>query len=125
MAEYQIRANAAAAHFRQSATIEAGQHDRAARMPGSGGNQAVEQFGVFDLVAPAQRLDDALDMAAAGQRQSVEVGSDRKSGSGASGSPRTPRLVGRSSSDPIRWRPRADPGQKQDTGDRIMLEKRD
>ena len=23
----------------------------------------------------------------------------------------------RSSSDPIRWRPRADPGQKQDTGD--------
>src|SRR5271169_5833190 len=29
----------------------------------------------------------------------------------------------RSSSDPIRWRPRADPGQKQDTGDRIMAQK--
>src|SRR4051794_27265288 len=47
------------------------------------------------------------------------IRSDRKTGSGASGSPRTPRLAGRSSSDPIRWRPRADPGQKQDTGDRI------
>jgi len=30
-------------------------------------------------------------------------------------------LAGRSSSDPIRWRPGADPGQKQDTGDRITL----
>jgi hypothetical protein len=27
-----------------------------------------------------------------------------------------------SSSDPIRWRPSADPGQKQDTGDRIMAQ---
>jgi len=36
---------------------------------------------------------------------------------------RVPRLAGRSSSDPIRWQPCADPGQKQDTGDRITLEK--
>src|SRR5205085_5225995 len=35
--------------------------------------------------------------------------------------PRAFRLAGRSSSDPIRWRPGADPGQKQDTGDRITL----
>ena len=28
-----------------------------------------------------------------------------------------------SSSDPIRWRPRADPGQKQDTGDRIKAQR--
>jgi hypothetical protein len=28
-----------------------------------------------------------------------------------------------SSSDPIRWRPSADPGQKQDTGDRIMAQR--
>jgi len=33
------------------------------------------------------------------------------------------RLADRSSSDPIRWRPRADPGQKQDTDDRITLER--
>jgi hypothetical protein len=32
-------------------------------------------------------------------------------------------LADRSSSDPIRWRPRADPGQKRDTGDRIVLER--
>ena len=32
--------------------------------------------------------------------------------------PRVRRLVGLSSSDPIRWRPRADPVQKQDPGDR-------
>ena len=36
---------------------------------------------------------------------------------------RVPRLAGRSSSDPIRWQPRADPGQKQDTGGRIMLKR--
>jgi hypothetical protein len=29
------------------------------------------------------------------------------------------RLAGRSSSDPIRWRPRADHGQKQETDGRI------
>jgi len=28
-----------------------------------------------------------------------------------------------SSSDPIRWRPRADPGQKRDTGDRITAQR--
>ena len=33
------------------------------------------------------------------------------------------RLAGRSSSDPIRWQLCADPGQKQDIGDRIVLEK--
>jgi hypothetical protein len=30
-------------------------------------------------------------------------------------------LAGRSSSDPIRWRPRADPGQKRETDDRMRL----
>jgi hypothetical protein len=30
-------------------------------------------------------------------------------------------LVDRSLSDPIRWRPRADPGQKRETDDRIRL----
>jgi hypothetical protein len=64
MAAYQIGANAAAAHFRQFATIEAGQHDGAAGVADGGGNQAVKQFGVLDLVAPAKRFDDALDMAA-------------------------------------------------------------
>ncbi len=34
-------------------------------MAGGGGDQAVEQAGVRDLVAAAQRLDDALDVTAA------------------------------------------------------------
>jgi hypothetical protein len=38
---------------------------RAAGMAGGGGDEAVEQAGGFDLVAPAERLDDALDVAAA------------------------------------------------------------
>ena len=36
---------------------------------------------------------------------------------------RVPRLADRSSSDPIRWQPSADPGQKQDTGGRINARK--
>jgi len=40
--EHQIRADTAAADLRQLATIEAGQHDGAAGVPGGGGDQAVE-----------------------------------------------------------------------------------
>jgi hypothetical protein len=36
---------------------------------------------------------------------------------------RVARLADRSSSDPIRWQPSADPGQKQDTGGRINARK--
>src|ERR1700674_699148 len=62
--EHQIGADTAAVDLRQLAAIEVGQHDGAAGMAGGGGDQAVEQAGVFDLVAPAKRLDDALDVAA-------------------------------------------------------------
>jgi len=65
MAEHQIGANAAAAQFRQLAAVEAGQHDGAAGMTGCRGDQAVEQAGGLDLIAPAERLDDPLDVAAA------------------------------------------------------------
>jgi hypothetical protein len=37
----------------------------AAGVPRGGGDEAVEQAGVFDLVAAAERFDDALDMASA------------------------------------------------------------
>jgi hypothetical protein len=62
--EHQVGANASAAHFRQFATVEAGQHDGAAGVACGGGDQAVEHARVLDLVAPTKRLDDALDMAA-------------------------------------------------------------
>ncbi len=65
MAEHQVGADAAAADLRQFAAVEAGQHDGAAGVPGGGGNQAVEQAGGFDLIAAAERFDDALDMASA------------------------------------------------------------
>ena len=44
-------------------------------MAGGGGDQAIEQVGVLDLIAPAERLDDALDMAAAlaGVLDEVEI----------------------------------------------------
>ena len=47
------------------------------------------------------------------------IRSGRKCAAAPQGDRASVRLAGRSSSDPIRWRPRADPGQKQDTGDRI------
>jgi hypothetical protein len=65
VAEHQIGADAMAAQFRQFAAIEAGQYDGAAGVSGGRSDQAIEQTGVLDLVAPAKRLDDALDMAAA------------------------------------------------------------
>jgi hypothetical protein len=65
LAEHQVGADAAAADLRQLATVEAGQHDGAARMAGGGGDQAVEQAGGLNRVAPAERLDDALDVATA------------------------------------------------------------
>jgi hypothetical protein len=65
MAEHQIRADALAAQVRQFAAVEAGQHDGASGMAGGGGDQAVEQSGVRDLIAAAKRLDDPLDMATA------------------------------------------------------------
>ncbi len=44
-------------------------------MAGGRGDQAVEQVGVLDLVASAERLDDALDVAAAlaGVLHKVEI----------------------------------------------------
>jgi hypothetical protein len=55
--------------------IEAGQHNRAARVACGGGDQSVEQVGILDLVASAERLDDALDVTAAlaGVLDEVEV----------------------------------------------------
>jgi hypothetical protein len=54
-----------AAQFRQLAAIEARQHDRPSRMPRRRGDQPVDQARGFDLVAPAERLDDALNVAPA------------------------------------------------------------
>ena len=61
--EHQIGTDTAAADLRQFAAVEAGQHDGAAGMAGGGGDEAVEQAGVFNLVAAAERFDDTLDMA--------------------------------------------------------------
>ncbi len=65
VAEHQIGADAAAAQFRQFAAVEAGQHDGAAGVAGSRGDQAVEHLAFLDFIAAAKRLDDPLDMAAA------------------------------------------------------------
>jgi hypothetical protein len=46
------------------------------------------------------------------------VWSGRTTGSSHSGTALTEKLADRSSSNPIRWRHRADPGQKQDTAER-------
>jgi hypothetical protein len=75
MAERQVGADAAAADLREFSAVEAGQYDGAAGMAGGGGDQAVEQAGGLDFVAPAERLDDALDVAAtfADVRDEVEV----------------------------------------------------
>jgi hypothetical protein len=62
-AEHQVGPDADAAHFRQLAAIEARQHDRAARMARRRGDQPVDQAGGFDLLAPAERFDDALNVA--------------------------------------------------------------
>src|SRR5215470_3035377 len=66
--------------LRQLAAIEARQHDRAARMARRRGDQPIDQTRGLDLVAPAERLDDALHVAAtlAGVLDEVEilVGSD-------------------------------------------------
>jgi hypothetical protein len=62
-AEHQIRGELAA-QFRQFAPVEAGQHNGAAGVPGGGGDQAVEQTGVRDLVTPAKRPNEPLDVAA-------------------------------------------------------------
>jgi hypothetical protein len=51
--------------LRQFAAIQARQHDRAARVPCRRGDQPINQTRGLDLVAPAERLDDALHMAAA------------------------------------------------------------
>src|SRR5215472_12560587 len=45
---------------RQLTAIKARQHDRAARMARRRGDQPVDQTRGLDLVAPAERLDDAL-----------------------------------------------------------------
>src|SRR6201987_3843779 len=66
--------------LRQLAAIKARQHDRAARMARRRGDQPVDQTRGLDLLAPAERLDDALHVAAAlaGVLDEVEilVGSD-------------------------------------------------
>src|ERR1700757_3089903 len=66
--------------LRQLAAIKARQHDRAARMARCRGDQPVDQTRSLDLVAPAERLDDALHVVAtlAGVLDEVEifVGSD-------------------------------------------------
>jgi hypothetical protein len=72
-AEHQIGSDAQAAPFRQFAAIETRQHDRAARVACRRGDQPVDQSGSFDFVAPAERLDNALDMASALARVLDEV----------------------------------------------------
>src|SRR3954470_11125351 len=62
--EHQLGADADAAQLGQFAAVETGKHNRAAGVARGGGNQAVEEVGVLDLIAPAKRLDDALDVAA-------------------------------------------------------------
>src|SRR4029077_12118367 len=61
--------------LRQLAAIKARQHDRAARMARRRGDQPVDQTRGLDLVAPAERLDDALHVAAtlAGVLDEVEI----------------------------------------------------
>lgn len=73
--EHQVRADAGAAQLGQLAAVEARQHDGAARVAGGRGDQRVERARGLDLVAPAERLDDALDVAAAlaGVLHQVEV----------------------------------------------------
>ncbi len=63
-AKHQVGSDTGAVQFRQLAAIKARQHDRAARMPRGRGDQLIDQARGFDLLAPAERLDDALDMAA-------------------------------------------------------------
>jgi hypothetical protein len=63
-AEHQVRTDAAAAQLGQLAAVEAGQHDRPARVACRRGDQPVEQAGVLHLVTSAERLDDALDVTA-------------------------------------------------------------
>jgi len=74
-AKHQVGSNTAAMQFGQLAPVEARQHDRTAGVAGGGGDQAIEQIGVLHLVAPPQRLDNALHMAAAlaGVLDEVEV----------------------------------------------------
>src|SRR5215467_11471604 len=66
--------------LQQLAAIKARQYDRAARMARRRGDQPVDQTRGLDLVAPAERLDDALHVAVtlAGVLDEVEilVGSD-------------------------------------------------
>src|ERR1700739_5149702 len=61
--------------LRQLAAIKARHHKRAARMARRGGDQPVDQTRGLDLVAPAERLDDALHVAAtlAGVLDEVEI----------------------------------------------------
>ena len=49
----------------QLAAVETGQHDRPAGVTRGRGDQSVERVGVLDRGPPSERLDDALDMAAA------------------------------------------------------------
>ena len=64
-AEYQIRTDTAPTQLCQLTAIEAGQHDRSARVACGRCDQAVEQVRVLDLVPAPKRLDDALDMTTA------------------------------------------------------------
>src|SRR5262249_33351082 len=61
--------------LRQLAAVKARQYDRAARMARRRGDQPVDQTRGLDLVAPAERLDDALHVAAtlAGVLDEVEI----------------------------------------------------
>ena len=53
-----------AMQLRQLAAIEARQHDRAARMARRRGDKPVDQTRGLYLIAPAERLDDTLHVAA-------------------------------------------------------------
>src|SRR5512134_3655590 len=64
-AKHQVGADAEPPQLRKRAAVEGRQHDRAARMTGGGSDQGVKKPRCLDLIAPAQRLDHPLHMAAA------------------------------------------------------------
>src|ERR1051325_1219481 len=63
--EHEIGPDADPAQLGQLATVVTRQHDRAPRVACRRGDEAVEQARGLDLVTPAERLDDALDVTAA------------------------------------------------------------
>jgi hypothetical protein len=109
-AKHQVGSDAEAMQFWQVTAIKTRQYDRAARMACRRGDQPIDQSGGLDLVAPAQRLDDTLHVAAALARVldevEVLVGSDLldadKHGAAPCFSVPAPRFSGREQAKSLR-----------------------